>query len=121
MANYESLWDAYISDFRQAYIQENFDQARTILDSAFCDAEDFGELDFRLVGSTHSLASSLALANKPRDAASIFQKFIELREKLLGPEDPDVADSLEKIAVLQLSDATNNRFLPNVFKNQGIA
>ncbi|MDZ4832435.1 MAG: tetratricopeptide repeat protein [Candidatus Melainabacteria bacterium] len=101
--NYDLLWEAYIRDFKKAYFQNDFDKARTILESAFSDAEDYAEIDFRLVASTHSLASSYAQAERESDAADLFQRFIELREKVLGPEDPDVADSLEQIAILQLS------------------
>lgn len=121
MASYEALWAAYIEDFKNAYSQNNFDKARTILESAFCDAEDYSELDFRLVASTHCLASSYAHANRNTDAASLFQRFIELREKVMGPEDPDVADSLEKIAVLQLAGTKNKNFDKRKPRNQGIA
>ncbi len=119
MANYEALWVAYIHDFRTEFARNNFDKARKVLESAFCDAEDYSELDFRLVASTHSLASSYAQLNRNTDAASLFQRFIELREKVMGPEDPDVADSLERIAVMQLSD--KKKFGFSSLRNKGIA
>lgn len=102
-SNYDVLWEAYIGDFKKAYHQKDFDKALVVLESAFSDAEDYSEIDFRLVASTHCLGSALAQANRENDAAALFRKFIELREKVLGREDPDVADSLEKIAIVQLS------------------
>lgn len=121
MASHEALWIAYIHDFKNAYSQNNFDKARKILESAFCDAEDYSEMDFRLVASTHCLASSYAQADRNFDAASLFQRFVELREKVLGPQDPDVADSLEKIAILQLSGKKNKIFDSRNSRNKGIA
>ena len=99
---YEQLWDAYTRDFKTAFMKDDLHTARLVLDAAFADAEDFVEIDFRLVASTHSLASSYCVMNREDDARALYEKFIELREKVMGPEDPDVAESLERVAVLQL-------------------
>ncbi|MBX3073929.1 tetratricopeptide repeat protein [Candidatus Obscuribacterales bacterium] len=99
---HERLWDAYIKDFKTAFIKDDLETAKTVLDAAFADAEDYLEIDFRLVASTHSLASSYCVMNRETEARALYEKFIELREKVMGPEDPDVAESLERVAVLQL-------------------
>lgn len=99
---YEQLWDAYTRDFKTAFMKDDLHTARLVLDAAFADAEEFVEIDFRLVASTHSLASSYCVMNREDDARALYEKFIELREKVMGPEDPDVAESLERVAVLQL-------------------
>lgn len=101
-SRYDGLWEAYIIDFKKAFFNHDFRKAHLILESAFADAEEFSEIDFRLVASTHSLASSYCQRNRQTDAADLFKRFIELREKVLGPDDPDVAESLESVAMLQL-------------------
>lgn len=99
---HEQLWEAYINDFKRAFKNDDLSEARRILDEAFTDAEEYFEIDFRLLASTHSLAASYCISDKETDARALYARFIELREKVLGPEDPDVAESLERVAILQL-------------------
>lgn len=100
--SHEHLWEAYINDFKRAFKKDDLSAARQVLDAAFTDAEDYFEIDFRLLASTHSLAASYCISNNVPEARALYARFIELREKVLGPEDPDVAESLERVAILQL-------------------
>jgi hypothetical protein len=107
VSSYDELWEAYTRDFKKAFFQNDFEKSREVLNSAFSDAEELAEVDFRIVASTHCLASSYVQGNRQDEAKKLFLRFIELREKVLGPEDPDVADSLERIAISQWSEKKN--------------
>lgn len=109
MQRQEQLWEAYIESFRTACSKNDHELAERILNSAFADAEEYLELDCRLIWATHSLASSYCSDGSESRAANLYQRLVELTEKVLGVRHPDVVESLEKVAASQLKNGAGKR------------
>jgi len=103
-----ALWESYLQAFRRACIQENHIQAEQILGDALARAEEIGELDATLIWSGHSLAALYRMEGQWDRAAAVYRRILEAQEKILGPDHPDVANSLEKVAANQLEAQVKN-------------
>ncbi|MBI4532957.1 MAG: tetratricopeptide repeat protein [Candidatus Melainabacteria bacterium] len=95
---HKDLWTTYVDISLNAIKQGHYLRATQMLRSALVDADDFSELDSRLVWLAHSLAERCCAQGECVEAERLYSLILEAREKILGPDHPDVVDSLEKIA-----------------------
>jgi len=109
MPRQEQLWEAYIESFRAACNKKDREVAEKILNSAFSDAEDYRELDARLIWATHSLASLYCSSELEGQAEALYSRLVELTEKVLGAHHPDAIESLEKVALAQLKNRSDKQ------------
>jgi hypothetical protein len=90
-------------------------KAARILKDALRESEEVGELSISLVDAANQLAESLMGQNKFGDAESLYRAVLEVREKMLGTSHPQVVESLQKLAVLQIvsfrAEAAGKKFI----------
>ncbi|HEY9788109.1 MAG TPA: tetratricopeptide repeat protein [Candidatus Obscuribacterales bacterium] len=110
---HEVLWRTYFEIFQRARKHNDFVSAQKTLDHALCDAEDFMELDERMIWACHSLGAVYCEQRKYDSAEIVYSRLLEVREKILGPDHPDVADSFEKLAATQLMHQRTSKLLEN--------
>lgn len=77
-------------------------KAARILRDALRESEEVGELPPSLVEASNELAESLMSHNKFAEAEALYRAVLEVREKMLGTNHPQVVESLQKLAVLQI-------------------
>jgi tetratricopeptide (TPR) repeat protein len=100
-SNNESLWTEHVLAFKKACRNKDFQQAKTIIDKAFGDAEQLAEIDTRIVWCVYSLASCYLSYGNNTEARQLYRKLIDLKERVLGNSRHKFLDDLEKLALLQ--------------------
>ena len=101
---YQALWDTYIY-LGIGYTRRGlYARAERILESALNDAENLSEMDPRLVGLVHVLAGHYQAQGRPTHAKRLYRHIIAVQEKVLGANHPDVANSLEHVALFLLAE-----------------
>lgn len=110
--HYSTLWESYLQSVKMTSIDGNLLTAREILVSALNDAEDYNELDERLEWCTYGIADECRAKGDFNSARLLYKRLIETKEKILGPNHPNVMAGFEKLAMLQLKES-----IPNEKKN----
>ncbi len=95
--------------------------AERLLNNAIRQAEDYGKLDPRLPFAIHSLAALYCTQRRYQDAERLYWQGLVTREKILGPDHPDVADSLERLAVILRETKGKNEAMYVAFRAQTLA
>ncbi len=98
-----SRWDALMTDARKMSGQGNHSLAKLIYSSALKEAETLGPEDPRLAESLHSMAEILRREEDYVKAASLFERALAIREKVLGTGHPDTASTLNGLAAVRYS------------------
>ena len=101
---HDSLWQAYAAMFKKACQKHDWLHAKLALDHAFIDAEQFAEIDDRIVWCLFSLVSWYLSYGNYGKANQLYKRLLELKKKILGRTYPVGMDSLEKLAFLQMKD-----------------
>ncbi len=92
--------DACFEAGMAAYERRDYADAEERLLVALKLAEAFGLEDRRVVTTRNSLAEIYRALGSYDDAVSLSQRALDLREQVLGPTHPDVANSLNTLAEL---------------------
>ena len=96
----ETQWQTQNDAALQFFKQERFRDAEVSLLAAIQAAEHFGSLDARLVTSLDNLAQ-VYHAQKNYDAAEpLYKRALDIKEKMLGADDPDIGASMINLAAL---------------------
>ena len=75
-------------------------EAETILLENLRQKTESGRIESTLINNLHTLAARYCLMHKYLDALRLYKMGLEIREKLLEPNHPDIVDSLERLAVV---------------------
>jgi len=64
-------------------------------------AEDGPDADsYEMAARAHRLAKQLATAGRVDEAAALYRQAIAIKQRVLGPNDPEVATTLHNLALL---------------------
>lgn len=102
----EQNWIELDTAAQRALQQGRFIEATALFREAIEDAETLGLEDYRLGESMNGLAAIYRLQEDWAEAAPLYRRSLEIRERLLGSEHVDVAASLNNLAEVE-------RFLGN--------
>jgi len=78
--------------------EEDLPRAERALSQALAEAEGFPAGDIRLTVTLDNLAGVLRMEGKNADAAPLCERTLAIKEKLFGPESPNVASTLKDLA-----------------------
>ena len=93
-------WEQENAAGMQAYRKQSYTEAENLLKDAFRQAEQFGEFDPRLAGVMSNLAAVQQAKGKFAEAELLYNRALTICEKVDGPEQLEVATSLDDIANL---------------------
>jgi hypothetical protein len=97
---HEELWAPFRKTYEDACQRGDLLGACAILETALKKCQQVGELDNHVVQSIHEVAWQYCAQRKYPEAECLYLRVLQAREKLLGPYHQDVADSLERLAVV---------------------
>jgi len=95
----QSRWDTLSAAGVKAYGERRLLEAEELFEDALTEAKASGAEDARLANSLMNLAHIKKDLAKFEDAESLFSKALAIREKVLGPEHPAVANSLNELGM----------------------
>ena len=101
----EILWETHNEEGNHSYQQGKYAEAEKQFLAALREAEKFGSADRRLARSLTSLATLYRTQGKYNDAEPLYQRALEIDEKVLGTEDTQVAADLNNLGVLYHAQA----------------
>ena len=101
--NSEADWTRDSAAGKAAYESSNWGQAEKSYKAAIRDAEAFGSKDVRLANSLTNLAVLYTGRGQNPKAAPLFERSIAIKQRALGPENPDVVQSVGKLCQFYLS------------------
>lgn len=117
-------WQKYSDAGSEAFREKRFDDAEKYFELAVNEAEKFGFDDDRLATSLNDLANTYdanyhyetTRVAKFKDAEQLYKRALQIREKLLGPNHLEVAQTLSDFAAwcqkdLKYSEPLNRRAL----------
>ena len=99
----EADWTRNSAAGKTAYEQCNWGQAEKSFKAAIKDAEAFGTKDIRLANSLTSLGVLYNCRGQYAKAAPLFEHAIAIKQKALGPENPEVVQSVGKLCQFYLA------------------
>ncbi len=91
-------WRTYNEAGERAYLQGQYAEAEKQFLAAVKEAEAFGSQDPRLALSLSNLGTLYQARGQHAQAEPLFKRSLAIREKVLGPEHREVAQSLEDYA-----------------------
>jgi lipopolysaccharide biosynthesis regulator YciM len=102
-ATSEADWVRDSAAGKSAYEQCNWGQAEKSFKAAIREAETFGSKDVRLANSLTSLGVLYNCRGQNAKAAPLFERAIAIKQSALGPENPEVVQSVGKLCQFYLS------------------
>lgn len=93
-------WKAAVEAGNDAYARERVAQAEIHFLEALKLAEPFGENDLRLALSLNNLAAVYHTEGKYTMAEPLYNRSLDIKQRLLGEEHPEVALNIHNLAVL---------------------
>lgn len=93
-----TVWDQRIEAGRKAYSQAQYDEAAKQFAAALQEAEKFGTEDARLATALLELGRTYSSQLRFEEAKPLLMRSLATREKILGPDHPDVARTLTEVA-----------------------
>jgi tetratricopeptide (TPR) repeat protein len=96
----DAQWESYTNTAKAALSQGQYAEAEQQFLAALKVATDFAPDDPRLATSFSNLAMFYHTQDDYAHAESLYQRLLELLERVLGPTHPQVADVLERYAAL---------------------
>lgn len=105
-------WQKYSDAGSEAFKENRFDDAERYFEMAVKEAEQFGFDDDRLASSLNDLANTYnanyhyetTRAAKFKEAERLYKRALQIREKLLGPNHLEVAQTLSDLAAWSQKD-----------------
>ena len=82
-----SHWEAVTAAAGKAYQDRNFAEAEKLFTAALHEAESLHSPDYRLAASLNNLAELLRHRGRYSEAEPLFQRSVEIWEKVRGPQD----------------------------------
>src|SRR5437867_8912184 len=95
----DTNWQKTNDAGEKAYLRDDFAEAERLLLAAVKEAEKFGESDARLAASLNDLGLVYCLQGKPEEAETLLRRSLSIRMKILAPDHPDIADSLNLVSL----------------------
>lgn len=102
-SNYLALLATYQQSAATALTRGQWMKAARVLRDALRECEEVGELHEGLTATANQLAEKLIDQHKYSEAEILYRAVLEVREKLFGTNHPQVTESLQKLAVLQIT------------------
>src|SRR3954469_10966364 len=96
----EASWNRYLDAGTAAYNKRDPDGATRQFELALKEAEAFGESDARLATTLAWLAGLYRVQRRFDESERLIRRTISMDERFRGPEHPDLAMSLESLALL---------------------
>lgn len=96
----DTLWKQLDTAGSSAHAQGRYVEAEKLWLDGLKVAERFGTQDGRLAISLNNLAELYRSQGKYAEAEPLYKRVLAIREKVLGPNHPDLAQSLESYAAL---------------------
>lgn len=93
-------WKAAVEAGNEAYANERVAQAEIHFLDALKEAEIFGEDDLRLALSLNNLAAVYHTQGKYTMAEPLYNRSLDIKQRLLGEEHPEVALNVHNLAIL---------------------
>lgn len=84
----------------KAYEQEQYAEAEKLYQDAIDDAESSGAEDWIFYRSLNGFGNVYRLTDRFAEAERLYHRSFSLREKALGPNHPEVASSLDSLALI---------------------
>lgn len=99
-------WEGHFHDGVAAIRNEDLPGAERALSQALDEADGFPPGDVRLTVTLDNLAGVLRMQGKNREAEPLCARTLAIKERLFGPESPNVASTLKDLAEIhrQLGD-----------------
>lgn len=94
----EAEWQKYSADGAKAYEQANWGAAERSFKLALKEADSFGDKDLRLASSLTNLGVLYNYRSQPAKAEPLFERAIAIKQKALGPDNPEVISAVGKMA-----------------------
>ncbi|NIQ03685.1 MAG: tetratricopeptide repeat protein [Nitrospinaceae bacterium] len=90
-------WEAHTRAALEAYQTQNYSEAETQLTAALKEAEQFPQGDYRLAETLRNLAEVYQQQSKYAEAEPLLKRSLEIEEKNLGADHPNVAGHLTNL------------------------
>ncbi|MFQ5417469.1 MAG: tetratricopeptide repeat protein, partial [Myxococcota bacterium] len=103
---------AELTDGAQAYREGRFADAELIWLEALAKSEKYGDEDPRLAQSLHMLANLAVQQERYDEAVPLYERWIDVRERGLHPEDAVFADGLEALAGVHMVEGHHAAAVP---------
>ena len=97
-ASQETPWERYMNAGWEAVRHKRWAEGERMFQAALTEAEHFGPSDTRLANTLSNLAFVAHSQGKYDQAAPFLRRALEIRERVLGPEHPDVGLALASLA-----------------------
>jgi tetratricopeptide (TPR) repeat protein len=91
-------WESENSAAMEAFQERRYAEAERLLKDAFQQVAEFGELDARFSMVINNLAAVEHAEGHYADGGQLYERALSISEKLHGPEHPEVATLLDKLA-----------------------
>ena len=89
-----TIWDEYVSQGQKAFDQGNYAEAEKFWGASLQESLKYDVKDERRRASIIYVGTVYRKEGKYADAELVFTKYVEFVEKILGHDDPEVADAL---------------------------
>ena len=96
-------WDAHLRKGQVEYDRGDYQRATASLNAAVKEAEAFGETDERLPLTLSIVASKYLSGGDYAAAEPLLKRSLAIRKKILGPDHPDVAKTMNNLATLRIA------------------
>lgn len=93
----DRAWNKYTEAGAKAYEANNFGQAEKMFQLALKEAEKFGPNDIRLATSLTNVGVIQNFRGNQAKAEPLFEHAIKIKQKVLGPDNPDVVSAVCKL------------------------
>lgn len=93
----DRAWNKYTESGARAFEANNFGQAEKMFQLALKEAEKFGPNDIRLATSLTNVGVIHNFRGNPGKAEPLFEHAIKIKQKVLGPDNPDVVSAVCKL------------------------
>jgi CHAT domain-containing protein/Tfp pilus assembly protein PilF len=116
----DAEWKAHVDAGTSAYRAGDYRAAIARYEAALKEAQAFVESDPRLTGTLNNLAELYREQGRYEGAELLFRRSLEIREKVLGPDHPEVALALHNLAGLYLKQGRYSEAEPLYRRSLGI-
>lgn len=99
----DRAWNKYTEAGAKAYEANNYGQAEKMFALALKEAEKFGPNDIRLATSLTNVGVIANFRGNPSKAEPLFEHAIKIKQKVLGPDNPDVVSAVCKLCQFYIS------------------
>lgn len=118
----QSAWNEDERRIMAAFQRKDFSEANNILIKALKKAQLLGQLQPGFMEVVNALAVAYCLERRYADAEHLYTSLLKVKEKILGPNHPDIVDSLEKLAIVMRETQGNSTLAKTIaFRARSLA